>query len=75
MTGKGTIRVEIAPVHRACRIVVADAGPVIPEDIHGTGLGLPTAKRFIEAHDGQISIDCPPDGGTVVQVTLPLHAA
>jgi len=88
MNGKGTIRVEIAPVHRACRIVFTDTGPGIRDDIRakiftpffttksrGTGLGLPTAKRFIEAHDGQISIECPPDGGTVVQVTLPLHAA
>jgi two-component system, LuxR family, sensor kinase FixL len=88
MNGKGTIRVEIAPVHRACRIVFTDTGPGIPADIQakiftpffttksrGTGLGLPTAKRFIEAHDGQISIECPPEGGTAVQVTLPLHVA
>ena len=88
MNGKGTIRVDIAPEHRACRIVFTDTGPGIPDDIRGkiftpffttksrgTGLGLPTAKRFIEAHDGQISIECPPEGGTAVHVTLPLHAA
>jgi len=88
MHGHGTIRVEIKPVNGACRIVFADTGPGIPLDIRakiftpffttksrGTGLGLPTAKRFIEAHDGQISIDCPPHGGTIVEVTLPLHAA
>ena len=88
MNGKGTIRVEIAPIHRTCRIVFKDTGPGVPDDIRakiftpffttksrGTGLGLPTAKRFIEAHDGHISIDCPPEGGTAVQVTLPLHAA
>jgi signal transduction histidine kinase len=39
------------------------------------GLGLPTAKRFVEAHDGEITIDYPPDGGTAVLVTLPLHTA
>jgi two-component system, LuxR family, sensor kinase FixL len=88
MNGRGTIRVEIAPVSGACRIVFTDTGPGIPPDIRakiftpffttksrGTGLGLPTAKRFVEAQDGQISIDCPPEGGTAVQVTLPLHAA
>jgi two-component system sensor histidine kinase HydH len=88
MNGKGTIRVEIAPVRGACRIVFKDTGPGIPADIQakiftpffttksrGSGLGLPTAKRFIEAHDGQISIECPPEGGTAVHVTLPLHAA
>jgi two-component system sensor kinase FixL len=88
MNGRGTIRVEIAPVSGACQIVFTDTGPGIPADIRakiftpffttksrGTGLGLPTAKRFIEAHDGRISIDCPPGGGTAVHITLPLHAA
>ena len=88
MNGHGTIRVEIKPVNGACQIIFADSGPGIPSDIRakiftpffttksrGTGLGLPTAKRFIEAQDGQISIDCPPEGGTAVHVTLPLHAA
>lgn len=86
MNGKGAIHVEIEPVHRACRIVFTDTGPGIPDDIRakiftpffttksrGTGLGLPTAKRFVEAHGGEISIDCPPEGGTAVEVTLPLH--
>jgi two-component system sensor kinase FixL len=88
MNGRGTIRVEIASVDGACRIIVADTGPGIPPDVRakiftpffttksrGTGLGLPTAKRFVEAHDGQISIDCPPQGGTAVHVVLPLHVA
>ena len=88
MNGRGTIRVEIKPVNGACQIVFADTGPGIPLDIRakiftpffttksrGTGLGLPTAKRFIEAHEGRISIDCPPDGGTAIEVTLPLHVA
>ena len=87
MNGNGTIRVNIAPQQRECRIVFEDSGPGIPEDIRtriftpffttklrGTGLGLPTAKRFIEAHEGQISIECPPGGGTQVHVILPLHA-
>ena len=38
----------------------------------GSGLGLPTAKRLIEAHNGQIAIECPPAGGTSVLVRLPL---
>jgi len=86
MNGRGTIRIEITPVNGACQIVFADTGPGIPLDIRakifapffttksrGTGLGLATAKRFIEAHEGRISIDCPPDGGTTIAVTLPLH--
>jgi len=87
MNGHGTIRVEIKPVNGACQITFTDTGPGIPAEIRariftpffttksrGTGLGLPTARRFVEAHDGQISIECPPHGGTVVEVTLPLHA-
>jgi signal transduction histidine kinase len=63
-----------------------DRGPGIPAEIRdkvftpffttkarGTGLGLPTAKRLIEAQRGTISIDCPPDGGTNVIVQLPVH--
>jgi K+-sensing histidine kinase KdpD len=35
------------------------------------GLGLPTAKRIIEAPLGSIRIDCPAEGGTVVVIHLP----
>jgi two-component system, LuxR family, sensor kinase FixL len=86
MSGKGTIHVEIRRVDGMCQITVADSGPGILPEIRariftpffttksrGTGLGLPTAKRFIEAHDGRIEIDCPPQGGTVVHVALPFH--
>jgi signal transduction histidine kinase len=64
----------------------ADSGPGIPDDVRekiftpffttkarGTGLGLPTAKRLVEAHHGTIDIACPPGGGTHVTVRLPLH--
>jgi two-component system, NtrC family, nitrogen regulation sensor histidine kinase GlnL len=63
---------------------VKDNGPGIVPDIRekiftpffttksrGSGLGLPTAKRLVEAHRGTIDIECPPDGGTVVTVQLP----
>jgi signal transduction histidine kinase len=85
MHGLGQIRVQVAAVDRACRIAISDQGPGIPADVRdkifipffttkrrGTGLGLPTAKRFIEAHDGRITVDCPPSGGTTVTVHLPL---
>ena len=63
-------------------------GPGIPADVRekiftpffttksrGSGLGLPTAKRLIEAHNGQIAITCPPAGGTRVVIRLPMTAA
>ena len=71
---------------RDCVIAIADEGPGIPEDVRdrifdpffttktrGTGLGLPTAKRIIDMHAGSIDVECPPGGGTIVRVTLPLQ--
>jgi two-component system sensor kinase FixL len=85
MHGQGTIRVEVSAAERALRVAVRDQGPGMSPDVRdkifvpffttkrrGTGLGLPTAKRFIEAHDGRISVECPPSGGTTVTVQLPL---
>ena len=59
-------------------------GPGIPPDVRdkafepffttkhrGTGLGLPLAKRIIDAHGGDIHIDTPAAGGTVVLMLLP----
>lgn len=88
MHGKGKIRIAVEQIDGSCQIAVADAGPGIPPDIRqkiftpffttksrGSGLGLPTVKRFVEAHDGDIAIDCPPAGGTTVLIRLPLGTA
>jgi two-component system, LuxR family, sensor kinase FixL len=88
MRGVGTLSVSIAAVGGLCTVTFADRGPGIPSEVRekiftpffttksrGTGLGLPTAKRLIEAHQGTIRIDCPSSGGTVVTVQLPLAEA
>jgi signal transduction histidine kinase len=85
MQGNGRIRVTVALIDTTCQIAFADAGPGIPADVRqkiftpffttksrGSGLGLPTVKRFVEAHDGEIAIDCPPAGGTTVVIRLPV---
>jgi PAS domain S-box-containing protein len=85
MKGKGRIRITVDAIDSTCQIAFIDSGPGIPTEIRqkiftpffttksrGSGLGLPTAKRLIEAHNGQIVIDCPPAGGTSVVVRLPL---
>jgi two-component system sensor kinase FixL len=84
MRGQGEIRVSVEPSNGWCRIAFQDNGPGIPPETRekiftpffttksrGTGLGLPTAKRLIEAHRGTIEVGCPPTGGTTVTVQLP----
>ena len=85
MEGQGTIRIALASQDSWSEAVVSDDGPGIPEEVRarlftpfvttksrGTGLGLSTAKRLIEAHHGTISISCPQAGGTRVSVRLPM---
>ncbi|HKT18473.1 MAG TPA: ATP-binding protein [Stellaceae bacterium] len=69
-------------------IVVADTGPGMPQEVlarvfdplystraFGTGLGLPTAKRIVEQHGGDLSIGSAPGSGTRVRIRLPTVAA
>jgi two-component system sensor kinase FixL len=85
MRGKGRIQVTVESADAVCTIAIADAGPGIPPEVReklftpflttksrGTGLGLSTAKRFVEAQSGSIAIDCPAAGGTTVVVRFPL---
>lgn len=40
-------------------------------DIPGTGLGLSLAKRLVELHQGQISVDSTPGKGSIFKVGIP----
>jgi two-component system sensor kinase FixL len=84
MRGEGAITVSVAQADQGCRIAFTDSGPGIPPDVRdkifvpffttkarGSGLGLPTAKRLVEAHRGTIAVECPPAGGTTVTIQLP----
>jgi two-component system sensor kinase FixL len=85
MQGQGVVHVSVTGHDGTCSVVFQDAGPGIPADVRdriftpffttkarGSGLGLPTAKRLIEAHSGTIAVECPQSGGTRVIVRLPL---
>ncbi len=84
MQGQGRIQITVTSTDSHCRIDVADDGPGIPPEVRerlftpffttkarGTGLGLSTARRFLEAHAGTISLACPASGGTTVTLELP----
>ena len=84
MGGAGTIRVSIVASDSTCRVSISDSGPGIPAELRerifepffttkhrGTGLGLAIVRRQVELHDGEVSVSCPPDGGTSVTIALP----
>jgi two-component system, LuxR family, sensor kinase FixL len=86
MHGQGVMRVSVTRRDGVCQIAFQDTGPGIPPAVRGriftpffttkpkgTGLGLATAKRLIDAHAGRIDVECPPEGGTIVNVHLPAH--
>jgi PAS domain S-box-containing protein len=84
INGSGAIHVAIARDGGTWTISVADTGPGMPPEVkarvfepffttrsRGTGLGLPIARRVVEAHGGTIVVDSPASGGTVVSMSLP----
>jgi signal transduction histidine kinase len=65
-------------------IAIADLGPGIPDDIaarlfepflsnkhDGMGLGLSISRSIIEAHNGRLTAEPRPGGGTIFRFTLP----
>jgi len=78
-TGAG--RGDHGPV---CRVHVIDTGPGVPAELQekvftpyfttksgGSGLGLPTARRIVEEHGGQITLLSDPEKGTDFTIHLP----
>ena len=49
--------------------------PFATTKARGTGLGLSTVKRLIEAHHGSIHVESPDSGGARITVRLPLAVA
>ena len=84
MNGRGRVTVAIGVADGHCCVSIADAGPGMSPEVRehafepffttksrGTGLGLPLARRIIGAHGGDIQIDTPSTGGTVITLLLP----
>ena len=87
MNGQGRIRISAASEDGWHELRVLDSGPGIPPEVRerlfepffttkhrGTGLGLATARRILEAHGGTIELECPPSGGTLAMLRLPVAA-
>lgn len=84
MAGQGAVDVTLTADGSAFRVAIRDHGPGMPPEVRekafdpffttkhrGTGLGLPIARRVVEAHGGHIDIAEADGGGTVVTIELP----
>jgi signal transduction histidine kinase len=83
MGGKGRLTVRTREEDGRVAVEIADTGPGIAPDVRphvfkpffttkreGNGLGLAISARIVAEHGGHIGYRCPPDGGTVFEVTL-----
>ena len=88
--GPGEIRIETLREGAMAVVRIADSGPGIPADVlgrifdpffttkpvgEGTGLGLSISYEIVKKHGGEIRAECPPAGGTVFTIRLPLTRA
>jgi two-component system, NtrC family, sensor histidine kinase HydH len=62
---------EGIPIENRQRVVE----PFFTTKPHGTGIGLPLAKKFVERNGGQIAISNGPSGGAKVDVTFLLSGS
>jgi signal transduction histidine kinase/HAMP domain-containing protein len=84
----GNVRLEVKNRDDEIVLTVQDDGPGVSDELHdrifepffttkpageGTGLGLPTTRRIIDAHGGRIAVRAATGGGAIFEITLP-HA-
>jgi signal transduction histidine kinase len=86
MSSGGELMIRTEKMEKDALIRISDTGSGISPDKlphifeayyttrpQGRGLGLPTAKKIIEAHKGSISVNSEPGKGTSFDIRLPLQ--
>jgi PAS domain S-box-containing protein len=84
MSEGGTLSVKVFENEKNVTFCIGDTGMGMNEDVQeklftpffttkedGTGLGLVTSKKIIDAHVGEIHVESEPDTGTRFFVTIP----
>lgn len=80
----GTITIRTIETECEIGIQVADTGPGVSPELRerifspffttrtrGTGLGLSIVQKIAEGHQGRVSVECPPEGGSIFTIWLP----
>jgi signal transduction histidine kinase len=81
----GVITIATKYIENEIRISVCDTGkgikkenlakifePYFTTTETGTGLGLTQVYKIVREHQGEITVDSAPDGGTEFRITLPV---
>jgi len=87
-SGEGRIRVGLESAGEWLHLWVVDNGPGMDAALiqraadlfyttkatgRGTGLGLAIVHNVVNGHGGEVQLRTPPEGGFLVELTLPIH--
>jgi two-component system, NtrC family, sensor histidine kinase HydH len=88
LKGGGSITIQAAAEAQSVCLSLIDTGQGMPPDVlgkvfepffstkkTGSGLGLPTTRRIVEAHGGSIDVQSEVGMGTKFTIRLPVHGA
>jgi signal transduction histidine kinase len=84
MPDGGALTLRAYDAGDAIALAVQDTGAGVPEPMRerifmpfyttrtrGTGLGLSIVKKIVEGHNGRMTLECPPEGGSIFTLWLP----